>query len=102
MITYIIILTFLELLAQILLKYGLNNKLISYFGILTYAIVGYVYYLALKENKFATISMSWHLVMTIMTIIIGYFIFNENYSKKEVIGFIFGIISLYLLHDKHH
>lgn len=102
MLTYIILLTILELLAQIVLKLGLKNNILLYLGVFIYSIVGYVYYLALKENKFATISLSWHLVMTIMTIIIGYFLFEENYSKKEIIGFIFGIISLYLLHDKHH
>tara|TARA_B100000963_G_scaffold361975_1_gene401509 strand:- start:6874 stop:7182 length:309 start_codon:yes stop_codon:yes gene_type:complete len=102
MISYIIILTIFELIAQILLKFGLNNKLLVYAGIFIYGFVGYIYYLALRENKFGTISMSWHITMTIMTIVIGYFIFNEKYSKKEMLGFIFGIISLYLLHDNHH
>ena len=58
MIRIIIILSFLEFIAQILLKYAIKNNIYIVFGILAYALVGYVYYIGLKENKFGTIVTS--------------------------------------------
>lgn len=102
MIKIIFLLTILEFIAQILLKYSIKNANYIIFGILCYALVGYVYYIGLKDNKFATMSMAWHIAMTIGTIFVGYIVFNESYSTKEIIGFILGLVSLFLLQDNHH
>ena len=102
MIKIILILSLLEFIAQILLKYAINNTNYVIFGVLAYALVGYVYYVGLKNNKFGTMSMAWHIAMTIGTIFVGYIVFGEKYSNREKIGFILGVISLFLLQDNHH
>ena len=102
MIKIIIILSLLEFIAQILLKYAIKNSVYIIFGVLAYALVGYVYYIGLQDNKFGTMSMAWHIAMTIGTIVVGYFVFGESYSHSEKLGFVFGLISLFLLHDNHH
>ncbi|MBI96601.1 hypothetical protein CL656_05595 [bacterium] len=102
MFEYIIILTLLELCAQFLLKLGLNNKVLITLGMIFYAIVGYIYYLGLKKNKFANMSIAWHVVMAVVTLLIGIFYFKEEYNKKELLGLILGILSILLLHSSHH
>ena len=102
MFEYIIILTLLELCAQFLLKLGLNNKVLISLGMIFYAIVGYIYYLGLKKNKFASMSIAWHVVMAVVTLLIGIFYFKEEYNKKELLGLILGILSILLLHSSHH
>ena len=102
MIFYIIILTIGELLAQFLLRMGITNKHMIPLGMFVYSIVGYVYYLGLIENKFASLSILWHVVMAIASILIGIFYFKEKYNKKELFGLFLGIISILLLHNHHH
>ena len=101
MIFYIIILTIGELLAQFLLRMGITNKYMIPLGMFVYSIVGYIYYLGLTENKFASLSVAWHVVMAIVTMIIGIYYFKEDYNKKEFLGLFLGILSIVLLHNHH-
>lgn len=102
MIKIIIILSLLEFIAQFFLKTAIKYNIYLIFGILAYALVGYIYYIGLLDNKFGTIGMAWHIAMTIGTIFVGYFVFGETYSYRESLGFVFGLLSLFLLHDNNH
>lgn len=100
--TYLTLLTLGELFAQFLLKLGTQQVyLFAVAGVIGYAIIGYVYYLSLFENKMASISVAWHVVMTIATILISMLYFKESYNTKEMIGLLLGIVSLILLGHSH-
>ena len=102
MLNYILLLTIGELLAQFLLKAGLKNNLFILCGMFVYALVGYIYYLGLQKNKIASMSIAWHVVMAVVTLLISIFYFKEEYNKKELLGLFLGIISIFLLHNDHH
>ena len=100
MIPYLFGLTIGELAAQFLLKSGIQNKIALVSGIFVYALVGYIYYLGLISNKFGALSISWHVMMAVITMIISVLVFKESYTKKEVFGLALGLISIVLLHHK--
>lgn len=100
--TYLTLLTVGELVAQFLLKLGTQRVyLYAIAGVVAYAAIGYVYYLSLFENKMASISVAWHVVMTVATVLISMLYFNESYNTKEMIGLLLGIVSLILLGHSH-
>ena len=84
------------------LKAAMNNrKMFVLIGVFLYGLIGYIYYLGILQNKFGSMSLAWHIFMAISTIAISIFIFKESYSKKEMIGLIFGVVSLLLLNTHH-
>ena len=102
MIDFVIILSILEICAQMFLKMAMNNrKIFILIGVVLYGLTGYIYYLGILKNKFGSMSLAWHIFMAVATIAISIFIFKENYSKKEIIGLILGVISLMLLNTHH-
>lgn len=101
MINFVIFLSILELTAQFFLKVAKKRYIYITIGVLLYAFIGYIYYLGILKNKFGSMSLAWHVMMAVATIFISVFIFKEHYSKREVIGLIFGIISLILLNTHH-
>ena len=102
MIEFVIILSVLEICAQMFLKASMNNrKIFVLIGVFLYGLIGYIYYLGILKNKFGSMSLAWHVFMAVATIAISIFIFKESYSKKEMIGLILGVISLLLLNTHH-
>lgn len=102
MIDFVIILSILEICAQMFLKTAINNrKIFVLIGVFLYGLIGYIYYLGILQNKFGSMSLAWHIFMAVATIAISIFIFKESYSKREIIGLIFGLISLVLLNTHH-
>lgn len=104
MFLYLTILTVGELFAQFFLKLAQvvkTNIIYLSLGVFLYGFIGYVYYLSLFEMKMASISVSWHVVMTLATILISVAYFNETYTTQEFIGLALGVISLLLLQNGH-
>lgn len=104
MLAYLTVLTIGELIAQFFLKLGQvvkNNIIYVSVGVFLYGFIGYVYYLSLFETKMASISVSWHVVMTLATIVISIAYFNETYTIQEFVGLGLGVLSLILLHNGH-
>jgi uncharacterized membrane protein len=104
MLLYLFILTIGELVSQFFLKLAQStqtNILYLIIGVFLYGAVGYIYYLSLFETKMASISVSWHVVMTLVTILISISYFKESYTIQELVGLAMGVLSLILLHNGH-
>ena len=101
---FILALIICEISAQFFLKRasdirGSNNNLII--GICLYALVAFLFYKSLGFHKFGILNIIWHISMFLVTLGVGYFIFEERYNFKEQLGIIFGIIALVLLSSQH-
>lgn len=71
-------------------------------GMLVYAFTGLLFWESLKHKSFGVVGLLWHVMMALLTLIISIVIFNDTYTKKDVIGFGFGLVSLALLLSNHH
>jgi len=75
-----------------------NNSLISLFILLAIAPVGYVFFgLLNRDRTLATSSGIVNVALLIGTILISIFYFHEGITIRQGIGFIFAMISMYLL-----
>ena len=88
-----------EISAQMLLKNGNIN--LYYLGLLMYTLVGILFAISLKYQKFGTFNLTWHLSMVLATLLVSFFIYKEKYSITEYIGIILGLMSLSILLTKH-
>ena len=88
-----------EISAQMLLKNGNIN--LYYLGLLMYTLVGILFAISLKYQKFGTFNLMWHLSMVLATLLVSFFIYKEKYSITEYIGIILGLMSLSILLTKH-
>ena len=79
-----------------------KKYLLLLIGMLVYAFVGYLFWETLQLKSFGVAGLLWHLSMVLLTIIISIFYFNDKYTMRDVIGMIFGIISLVLLMNGNH
>jgi drug/metabolite transporter (DMT)-like permease len=100
---FILALIICEISAQFFLKrakdkQGDGNLII---GICLYALVAFLFYKSLGFHKFGILNIIWHISMFLVTLGVGYFIFEERYNFKEQLGIIFGIIALVLLSSQH-
>jgi drug/metabolite transporter (DMT)-like permease len=69
---------------------------------LVYAFTGLLFWESLKHKSFGVVGLLWHVMMALLTLVISIVIFNDTYTKKDVIGFGFGLVSLALLLSNHH
>jgi uncharacterized membrane protein len=108
---YLTGLSIFELAAQFFLKLSSDLKSVSsvatmkllylIIGIVLYAYVGYLYFVGLGNNKMASLSIAWHVVMALITTLIAMAYFKETYGVKEIIGITMGIGSIVLLGHDH-
>ena len=92
-----------ELLSQFFLKHSVHNKSnISFIiGILMYGFAGYLFWKSLHYKSFGVMGVLWHVTMTVLTIAISIFYFQDKYTTSDVIGMILGIVSMVLLLQSH-
>lgn len=80
--------------ASIVKNTKLNQKYLSIFGgIFLYALVGYIYYIALTSRvSLAIVNIIWQTLTIILVTLVSVFLFKQPISKKEIIGIIIVII----------
>jgi len=94
----------IESLSSISFKHSLttNDSNFYYLGLIGYLFTGIFFFKLLKYYKLATANIIWHLFHFFILFIVGVYQYKEQYSIKELIGFLFAIISVALLKDNHH
>jgi multidrug transporter EmrE-like cation transporter len=94
----------IESLASISFKHALktNDYNFYYLGLIGYLFTGVFFFQLLKYYKLATANIIWHLFHFFILFIVSVYQYKEHYSTKELIGFLFAIISIWLLNDTHH
>lgn len=80
--------------ASIVKNTKLNEKYLSIFGgIFLYAVVGYIYYIALTSRvSLAIVNIIWQTLTIILVTLVSVFLFKQPISKKEIVGIIIVII----------
>ena len=90
----------IETLAQYFLELSSKkqNHLILLAGIISYSLVGLVYYYILKTGDELAIANSlWNAGSGITVTIIGTLLFNQKLKKLQIVGIIISIIGVSLL-----
>lgn len=124
--TLLVLLSGFELLAQFFLKLSFQDKNVSHIdnllnyirsyhlskssltilltsiGMGIYAFTGFLFRESLKYKSFGVVGLLWHIVMTILTLLISIFIFNDAYNLRDIIGLVLGFGSMILLLSNGH
>lgn len=122
----LVLLSGFELLAQFFLKLSFQDKNVSHIdnvlnyirsyhlskssltilltsiGMGIYAFTGFLFRESLKYKSFGVVGLLWHIVMTILTLLISIFIFNDTYNLRDIIGLVLGFGSMILLLSNGH
>lgn len=74
-----------------------NNNLLIIGGVVLYAIIGYIYYIALLSNiSLAIVNTIWQVATILIITLISVFYFKQKLTNKEIIGIvIFAIGSMF-------
>ena len=83
-------------------RYLLTNNIMKkiLFSAITVIGANFVMNLLLRDYDVNKIVSVRQILSIIITVIIAYFFFNENLTTENIIGILFGIISIYLITKK--
>ena len=98
---YAFIGTCIEILADTALKQYVhtNNEIYYFIGLIVQLLIGHFFYLLLKTKNLGTANIIWHVFHFSMLFLIGIFVYEEKYTYKQILGFLFAIVALVLLHN---
>ncbi len=98
----IIIVSLISLIGDVVLKKASDNgnMYLLGLGVFLYAIDAVMWFFAYKYSKFSTVGVLYSLLIIFASITIGILFFKEKIVFKEVVGIIFGLVSLLLLTGK--
>lgn len=74
-------------------------------GIILYALTGFCAYKLLEFTNLLVANIIWHIFHFILLFLVGYIFLNERLTKNQILGSIFGIISIIIFmlnDDKNH
>tara|TARA_B110000902_G_scaffold65872_1_gene78235 strand:- start:159 stop:560 length:402 start_codon:yes stop_codon:yes gene_type:complete len=86
-------------------KYNKVNTKVNYYfiiGFILYSISGFFVYKVLEYGDLGVINVIWHLLHFFSLFFVSYYFLGEKLTNKQIIGSIFGIISLFLLMGESH
>ncbi len=66
-------------------------------GVLVYMLAAVGWFFVMKHVKLGSLGLIYAVSTVCFLLIAGIFIFNETYSKSEVVGIVLGFVSLFLL-----
>jgi len=79
-------------------KFSIEGNFLYYIiGILSYCLAATILTFAFMYTKIGIINLSWNIISTIYGFIIGFLIFKERLTTKEIIGAIFGFIGILIM-----
>lgn len=96
-------LSFVETVGDSLIKYSGNDKnkyvLIVWLvlGVLVYMTAAFGWFFVMKHVKLGSLGLIYAVSTVSFLLIMGVLVFNETYSKSEILGVILGFVSLFLL-----
>ena len=94
---YLFLITLFSICSQYLFK-KIQKKELPYnyliFGVLMYALLGFVIYKLLHYGNILILNIIWHLIYFILLFLMGYFIFQEKFNIQKLVALLFGVISL--------
>lgn len=99
----IVALSFVETVGDSLIKYAGSdtNKYVLVFwlvlGVSVYMLAAIGWFFVMKHIKLGSLGIIYSVASVTFLLGWGILFFNETYSKTEVVGIIFGFISLFLL-----
>ena len=102
---FVLLSTISEVFAQYLFKISYKHKFANYyivFGIILYSFTGFFVFNLLKYQHLGVANVIWHLFHFFLLFLLGDFFFGEKLTKKQIIGTIFGILSLFLFMSEGH
>jgi multidrug transporter EmrE-like cation transporter len=93
------LLLFFEIIGGYLLKTANNIQSIKlYVGILSYAIVAYLFYLFLKKSKNIAISnIYWQIGNVFLMTLLSVLVLKEKLTKKQILGLFIVSIGIYTI-----
>ena len=93
------LIVFADVTSQCCIKKYTTSKILLYLiiGMIGYSIYGYLLSHIFTLTKFSTIYALISQIGIILVAFIGYFIFKEKITNKEMLGLILSIISIFLL-----
>lgn len=93
------LLLFFEIIGGYLLKTANNIQSIKlYGGILSYAIVAYLFYLFLKKSKNIAISnIYWQIGNVFLMTLLSVLVLKEKLTKKQLLGLLIVSIGIYTI-----
>jgi drug/metabolite transporter (DMT)-like permease len=96
---YLFLITLFSICSQYLFK-KIQKKELPYnyliFGVLMYALLGFVIYKLLHYGNILILNIIWHLIYFILLFLMGYFIFQEKINFQKIVALILGCISLFI------
>lgn len=96
----IIIMALIDAFVLSLMKYQLKSYNFIYFviAVIFYGIQPLLFYQSLKHGgNLAINNVSWDLLSDISVTIIAIYVFKELLTNKQILGLLFGLISIYLM-----
>lgn len=79
-------------------KFSLDGNFLYYIiGILSYCLAATILAFAFLYTKIGVINLSWNIISTIYGFIVGFLIFKEHLTAREIIGAILGFIGLLIM-----
>lgn len=96
----------IDWLMSFIKSFGWNKttqmSVFMFIGMIIYGFTGYLFRESLKYKGFGIVGLLWHIMMTLLTILISVFIFSDTYTTRDIIGVILGIGSMVLLLSNGH
>lgn len=74
-----------------------HGDIYFYVALITSMISYYSLYPAMSNIGEGRANLNWNIISSSLGIITGYYIWNEKFTSKNIMGIVLGIVSLYLL-----
>lgn len=95
----ILIVSGFSLLADVVLKRAadVNNMFLLVLGCGLYVLDAIFWFYAYKYSKFSTVGVNYSLIILLLSVLIGIFVFKEKINTQEVVGIVLGILAIIFL-----
>ncbi len=97
----IVMITFIEALAQFCIKSShLHSHSRSYlyyllFGMISYTMVCLLLYLVYKYDNLSHVNLIWSCMSIILAYIVGYYYFSEPVTEYSIVSILFAFMAIY-------
>lgn len=98
----IILMSFVEMLAMYNLKeYVLTDSSFYYImGMTVYFVAINIFVYLFRFDKIGIVNVSWNVMSSILSIVLGYIFFKEYFNTRECVGVSLSIAGLFLMNFK--
>ena len=101
---YLFLMSILDIIMESSVKlFDISNKnKFIILAMLIYSLQPLLFYNVMKQGKYGIgiTNILWNIISSIIVLLFGISYFNEKINKIQIIGIVFGILSLYLIDYK--